>query len=236
MITGVGARLAGRAWAWVLDYAYVVYWQAHGLVVREDPATYQDLPEAHRHPPRRPVLLLPGVYERWQFMRPVADLLHALGHPVHVVTRLRWNTAPVVASAELVAAYLEEHYLREVIVVAHSKGGLIGKYTMTHLDPEERIDRMVAVATPFGGSVYARLFLLPAVRAFSPSNRTLRLLGEELRVNHRITSIWGEFDPHIPGGSSLEGATNVELPVSGHFRILGQQELLDAVSGAVEAP
>ncbi|MFK5584234.1 esterase/lipase family protein [Serinicoccus sp. LYQ131] len=230
MTAGMGARLAGRLWAWVRDYAYVVFWQAHGLVVHQDPAVYQDLSGAHLPPPRPPVLLLPGVYERWHLMRPVADLLHDLGHPVHVVTRLRWNTAPVVASAELIAAHLDKHDLRDVILVAHSKGGLIGKYAMTHLDPQERIERMVAISTPFGGSVYARLFLVPAVRAFSPSNRTLRLLGDELRVNHRITSIWSEFDPHIPGGSSLPGATNVELPVSGHFRILAQRELLEAVS------
>ena len=64
----------------------------------------------------------------------------------------------------------------------------------------------------------------------------LRLLAEELRVNGRITSIWAEFDPHIPGGSRLQGATNVELPVQGHFRILGSPELLEAVERAVTPP
>ena len=240
----------GRGRAWVLDYAYALSHQASGLLRPVDPAGYRD-PAGRRGPGddqtqgddrgparslRPPVVLLPGVYERWQFMRPVADLLRDLGHPVHVVDRLRWNTAPVRTSAEHVAAYLQEHDLRDVLVVAHSKGGLIGKYAMVHLDPEQRIDRMVAVATPFGGSVYARFFLVPSVRAFSPGDRTLRLLAEELRVNGRITSIWAEFDPHIPGGSRLEGATNVELPVQGHFRILGSPELLEAVERAVTPP
>ncbi|MGC5583521.1 esterase/lipase family protein [Ornithinimicrobium sp. W1665] len=231
MIGGRLRRLAGHGYAWFLDYVYVVSRQAHGLLRPVDPTTYRD--EAA---PRPPVVLLPGVYERWQFMRPVAALLHDLGHPVHVVTRLRWNIAPVDASAELVTAYLQEHDLRGVVVVAHSKGGLIGKYVMTHQDPEDRIEQMVAISTPFRGSVYARFFLVPAVRAFSPSNRVLRLLGEEPRVNDRITSIWAEFDPHIPRGSHLEGATNVELPVRGHFRIMGRPELLEAVARAVARP
>lgn len=222
----------GRGRAWVLDYAYAAGRQTSGLLRPADPAGYPD----PAGPARPPVVLVPGVYERWQFLRPLADRLHGLGHPVHVVDRLRWNTAPVRASAEAVAAYLEEHDLRDVVVVAHSKGGLIGKYAMAHLDPGRRIDRMVAVATPFGGSVYARFFLVPSVRAFSPGDPTVRLLAEELRVNGRITSIWGEFDPHIPGGSRLEGATNVELPVQGHFRILASRELLAAVEEALSPP
>lgn len=224
-------RLTGlvrNGWLWLLDYAYVGYWQVQGFLFRVDPATYQDSGDAGR-----PVLLLPGIYERWQFMRPVADLLHERGHPVHVVAKLSWNTATVAASAREVTAYLEEHDLRDVLVVAHSKGGLIGKYAMLHGDPKGRITRMIAIATPFRGSLYARFFLLPSIRAFSPKNRTLRMLAEQLEVNSRITSIWGAFDPHIPGGSRLEGATNVVLRSSGHFRIIGQRELLETVERAI---
>ncbi|WP_131104816.1 esterase/lipase family protein [Ornithinimicrobium sufpigmenti] len=225
------SQLARNAWAWVLDYRYVVYWQARGLLDRTDPADYLD--PAATAPP---VLLLPGIYERWQFLRPVADLLRDKGHPVHVLTRLRWNTAPVAASAEHVAAYLQEHDLREVLVVAHSKGGLIGKYAMLRADPEARIARMIAVATPFAGSRYAQYFLARSIRAFSPQDRTVRMLGAQLEVNTRITSIWGAFDPHIPGGSRLEGATNVPLRTSGHFRIVADPELLEAVRRAAAAP
>ena len=52
---------------------------------------------------------------------------------------------------------------------------------------------------------------------------TLQLAREET-INSRITSIYGPFDPHIPEGSILPGATNIELPTAGHFRILGDPE------------
>lgn len=223
--------LLRTAWLWLLDYAYVGRWQVQGLFSPADETVYLAPGAAGQ-----PVVLLPGVYERWQFMRPVADLLQGLGHPVHVVARLRWNAAPLAASARLVADHLEQHDLRDVLVVAHSKGGLIGKSLMLDERAGPRIDRMIAIATPFSGSVYAQLFLIPAVRALSPRDRTLRSLGEQLEVNSRITSIWGAFDPHIPGGSRLEGATNVRLRTSGHFRVLGQAELLDAVARAAARP
>jgi len=222
-------RLLGNAWFWLLDYLYVGYWQVQGFLFRIDPSTYR-----REDATRQPVLLLPGIYETWQFMRPVADLLRDRGHPVHVVTTLGWNTATIRSSADLVAAYLAENDLRNVLVVAHSKGGLIGKYTMLRCDPESRIDRMIAISTPFSGSVYARYVLMRSIRDFSPTDTTLRMLREHLEVNSRITSIWGTFDPHIPGGSRLDGATNVLLTASGHFRIFGTKELLDAVGRAAE--
>jgi triacylglycerol lipase len=222
-------RLLGNAWFWLLDYLYVAYWQVQGFLFRVDPGTYRN-----EGATGRPVLLLPGIYETWQFMRPVADLLRDRGHPVYVVTSLGWNTASIKASADRVAAYLAEQDLRDVLIVAHSKGGLIGKYTMLRCDPEARIARMVAISTPFSGSVYARYVLMRSIRDFSPADTTLRMLREHLGVNARITSIWGTFDPHIPGGSRLDGATNILLKASGHFRIFGTQELLDTVERAVE--
>ncbi|WP_210478836.1 triacylglycerol lipase [Naasia sp. SYSU D00948] len=222
-------RLLANGWFWLLDYLYVAVKQVQAFVVRVDPATYRS-PAALG----RPVLLIPGIYETWQFMRPVAELLRDRGHPIHVVTGLGWNTSTIRDSADLVAAYLEEADLRGVTLVAHSKGGLIGKYTMLRRDPEGRIDRMVAIATPFSGSIYARYALTRSIRDFSPADTTLRMLGEHLDVNRRITSIEPSFDPHIPGGSRLDGAVNVRLRAAGHFRIFGTAELLREVERAVD--
>jgi hypothetical protein len=131
-----------------------------------------------------------------------------------------------------VEAYLEEHDLSDVIIVAHSKGGLIGKFIMMDSDGPQRVDRMVAITSPFSGSSLARYTVLPSLRAFAPTDPTIRMLVAEQFVNARITSIFGSFDPHIPDGSELPGATNIRLPVAGHFRILGDRQLLAAVEAA----
>jgi hypothetical protein len=215
-----------RAWWWALDYAYAVYWQSRALTTRA-PAT--DLLGGVK----RPVVVLPGIYETWQFMRPMVDALHEAGHPVHVVTLLQNNRLPVDRAALLVAEYLHREGLTDVAIVAHSKGGLIGKYVMMQADAGTRVHSMVAVCTPFAGSRYARYMLLPSLRAFSPTHAITALLAREVAVNARITSVFGEFDPHIPEGSELEGATNIRLPIGGHFRILSDQRCIDAVLAAV---
>ena len=142
------------------------------------------------------------------------------------------NSRAVSAGARIVEAYLEEHDLSDVIIVAHSKGGLIGKFIMMDSDGPQRVDRMVAITSPFSGSSLARYTVLPSLRAFAPTDPTIRMLVAEQFVNARITSIFGSFDPHIPDGSELPGATNIRLPVAGHFRILGDRQLLAAVEAA----
>lgn len=218
--------LLRRAWWAVLDWWYAARWQLRST----GPTTAED----YRTGTGQPVVVVPGVYETWHFMRPLMDALHDAGHPVHVLPVLRHNLRPVPESAREVLAYLEEQDLRGVLVVAHSKGGLIGKYAMT-LPEGERIDRMVAVSTPFGGSVYARLAPVPHLRAFRAADPVLAALGRDLAVNARITSVYGVFDTLIPGGSELAGATNVRVPVGGHFRILGAQQTREVVLDAAGA-
>lgn len=202
---------------WLQDYLYAAGWQVRGMLSRVQPGSFH---QGHR----RPVLIIPGVYENWQFMMPLIQSIHDAGHPVHVVTVLQRNQLDVPAAARMVAQHLEEAGLRDAAIVAHSKGGLIGKYAMLMLDPEQRIDRMVTVCTPFSGSRYARYMLLPSLRIFSPRHPLTLELAREEAINSRITSIYGPFDPHIPEGSVLPGATNIELPTAGHFRILGDPE------------
>jgi pimeloyl-ACP methyl ester carboxylesterase len=205
---------------WARDYAYAVVWQGRAFFNRTDPAMFLS-------GDRTPIVVLPGVYETWKFMQPLIEELHGRGHPVHVVDLLRRNERPVVEMAERVTEYLEQHDLSDVVLMAHSKGGLVGKQAMAFGAAAGRVRGMLAVATPFGGSSYARLMVLaPTLRIFSPRDATIRALARETAVNAKIVSVYGRFDPHIPEGSELVGAKNVRLETGGHFRILAHPRVL----------
>jgi triacylglycerol lipase len=214
-----------QLYSWTLDYLWATRQQGSGLIHHLRRTALPLAPAGHQPP----VLIIPGVYEPWTFMLPIVRALHAAGHPIHALDTLGYNTARIPAAAAHVAAYLEQANLRDVIIVAHSKGGLIGKYALDHHDPGHRIRHLIAVATPFSGSPYARLFINRAVRDFAPTNAVIRELQATTTNNHRITSIYGVFDPHIPGRSALAGATNIELPVMGHFRILADPLVIKTV-------
>jgi pimeloyl-ACP methyl ester carboxylesterase len=218
--------------SWALDYLYAGVRQLAFLTEgRRPPARWRtgDLAKPQ-------VVLLPGVYEHWSFLRPLGDALNADGHRVLAVHGMGVNRRPIAATAAGVARALARVAAPEAgrVIVAHSKGGLIGK----HLLLDERADALglrglVAVCTPFAGARRARLFTDPSIRALLPSDETIVMLGNSTSVNGRIVSVFGTFDPHIPDGSALDGATNVRVPAAGHFRVLGAPETLLAVRDGI---
>jgi hypothetical protein len=216
-----------RLWFWSLDSWLALWW-----LVRYGarPGSAAQLLRGTR----APVLLLPGVYETWHFLLPAARRLHAAGHPVHALPTLGHNRTAIPDAAALAQRYLEQHDLRAVVILGHSKGGLIGKHMMAIDDVHGRIARMVTLATPFSGSRLARYAPVRTLRVFRPEGRTLSTLARNYALNSRITSIYGEFDPVVPASSVLEGGTNVELPIVGHFRILRDPRALAAVEAAVD--
>lgn len=247
------------AW-WAADYVYAARRQ---LAILSFPWAFgrpRSTPDAwHRGDPELPeVYLLPGVYEHWTFLRPLGDALAAAGHRVRVVHGLGVNRRSVASTAARLARLLESRPAPPAgrVLVAHSKGGLIGKHVLvttgaaaraavaasTGEDPAEAASAasatgrrplgllgLVAVATPFGGSRLAGLFVVPSIRAFRPRDETIVMLGRETSVNGRIVSVFGPFDPHIPEGSALDGATNVRVPMPGHFRVLDSRVTQRAV-------
>lgn len=180
-----------------------------------------------------PVVLLPGTYESWHFLRPIGDALHADGHPVHVVEAIGINRQPIPWVARQVQHTLAERELRRVILVSHSKGGIVGKQLLAEEladpRPERRVDRLIAIAAPFAGSSMARLVPFGALRAFVPGDALLAKLAAERAADARITSIAPRVDPQIPEGSHLEGAENIEIDTVGHFRVLSDPRTIDAV-------
>lgn len=220
VLAEVGANLD----AWVRDYAYALRRQASGGIRRPKPRRYR------LSTPERPaIILLPGIYETWAFMLPVADVLRAVGYDVHAVLDLGRNGGTIEEMAELVDAYIRRERISHCLLVAHSKGGLIGKLLLSRHNKAGFIRGLVAINTPFAGSPLARLLPLPALRVFHPRSPELAELAATREVDQQIVSIYGRFDPHIPGGSHLDGAQNIQLETRGHFRPLADVRVHEAV-------
>lgn len=251
--------MAGRGLAWIADYVYAGRRQLAVLSLPWAIGQPRPVPRAWRRgdPALPEVYLVPGVYEHWTFLRPLGDALAAAGHRVSVVHGLGVNRRAIAATADRLAEVLARTPAPTAgrVLVAHSKGGLIGKHLLVSSgaaaraaaeaaaggDPAEAaaaasdhgrplgLIGLIAVATPFGGSKLARLFVVPSIRAFRPKDETILTLGRETSVNGRIVSVFGPWDPHIPEGSALDGATNIAVPTSGHFRVLGARSTERAV-------
>lgn len=219
-LTAVGRNLRYTT-AWIKDYAYVATWQLKAL---PRPGRQQFIVTGRGEP----VVVIPGIYENWRFMQPVVDRLRRDGYQVHVVTKLGYNAGPIETMAGIVINYMKTNGLEGSPIVAHSKGGLIAKYmVMAHPAISRRV---IAINTPFNGSLYAGLFLTKQVRVFSKRSRVIQMLSASRQSNEHIVSLYSQFDPHIPEGSHLEGATNRRFDKIGHFSPIGDEKVLNMIS------
>ena len=225
------SRRAGVLWWACADWLYAARWQARSLRRAELPQDYRRGGAA-----ASTVVLVPGVYESWRFLQPLADALHAGGHAVHVVSELGFNSGQIPQTARTVRRYVDDQGLVSVDLVGHSKGGLIGKQLLVHHNADGRFDRLVAVNTPFSGSTRARYLPLRGVRVFVPGGALLGELAAASSVNRQITSVYSALDPNIPGTSELPGARNVRIETIGHFRVLSDPRVHAAVLDALCGP
>lgn len=228
-------RLAVAFPRWAIDYA------TSGWVHFLEPF-FPDVPPelTHGRDDRPEIVLIPGVYQTWVELSWIATGLHRLGYRINAVPSLGHNRQPIDVSADIVRRELAARGIGDCYIVAHSKGGLIGKRALIdnireaqendatwefdevdEANPRPRILGMTAISTPFHGSSYADFMPSASLRQFQPTDPIIAELDEDTSVNRRIVSIFGRFDPHIPESSHLEGAAaNIEVPVVGHMQIL----------------
>lgn len=222
----------GRLALVVRDWAHVLGRQASALVDRTQPDAFAD-------GDRTPVVLLPGIWEPWRYLLPLARRLHAHGHPVHPLPGLGWNGRPLPDSVERAVQGLDALAVRRPVLVAHSKGGLIGKALLVDALAHERACTplgLVAVCSPFGGSRLAWSMLARTpLGMFTPTGAVIVALAADRTVNARIVSLASAWDEMIPEGSHLAGARNITLTVGGHFLPLADAGVADLVSEQVEA-
>ncbi len=204
---------------WVRDYLYLFRGQSYSFIFRKPPRHYL----GHVKEGFSPVILIPGVFEKWQFLKAIADPISLLGHPVYVLEHLGYNTGEIFKAAKLVRELIDEEKLKNVVIIAHSKGGLIGKYVLAFYDEDKKVKKLISIATPYKGSTLAKISSARVFRELLPGNaETIQKLHNEKDVNRHIVSIYGIFDNHVwpQGGCHLEGAKNIQVNTHGHHHIL----------------
>lgn len=175
------------------------------------------------------VILIPGIAEKWGFLKSLGDKISLGGHPVYIVPKLGHNLTDIPKSAKIIKDLIEENKLKNVIIVAHSKGGLIAKYLLVHFNKNNDVRGVIAIATPFSGSVLARLVRHKSFKELSPDSQLIQDLNSDTTVNNKIISIYPSYDNLAPKGSVLTYAENIKVNVKGHHKILFDKQAQDVV-------
>jgi len=195
------------------------------------------VPEPAPAPAALPVLLLHGVLCNagvWTRMKRHLDA-EDLG-PVYAL-----SYGPPLASIESFAdqtaaridAILAATGARQVVLVAHSMGGLVARsYLRRH--GGGRVARVVTIGTPHAGSVHSWLFPGVSLSQMHPGNPWLRELARP--ADHApmppMVSVWSWHDSMVAPqiSSRIADGDNLELTGVGHNALLSDPEVFARVA------
>lgn len=182
---------------------------------------YKTTPEHYKVGKKGDILMIVGFNENWNFLNTIAESLNIKGYRIHFPT---FKThATIEECTSLIIKYIEDFQLNDLVIVTHSKGGLIARNLL--LSSDDKIRNIIEIAAPNNGTIFGNL-IFHNLRELKPKSRQLQIL-DNFKTS-KIINIYPKFDNHVIPNSSLflEGAKNVGIDIVGHTRILESKELL----------
>jgi len=210
---------------WIVDYIYMIHGQATAFLYRKPPKHYL----GYVIKDKAPVILIPGILEKWGFLKGLGDKISLEGHPVYIIPKLGYNLKDIPKSAKTVREIIEEKDIGNAVIVAHSKGGLIGKYLLSFLNADGRVRKMISIATPYSGTSLVKYLPSKQLKDFRTDSEIIKALQSHKEANKKIISVSPIFDNHVWEGSLLEGAENITVDEKGHHKIIYSKELVNLI-------
>lgn len=216
-----------KALHWIIDYLYLLRGKLFMFLYVNPPKHYLDCAIKGKVP----IILIPGIANKWGFLKHLADSISTKGHPVYIVDKLKFNFFDIKTSAKIVREIIDKNNLEKAIIVGHSKGGLIGKYFLIHENKDNRINGLITIGAPFSGSRLANFTLHKSFRELAPQSKIIREMKSNIIVNSKIISIMPEFDTRVwhEKGSFLSGATNITVKINGHHKIVFDRDVISKI-------
>lgn len=197
------------------------------------------MPDPPPAPAALPVLLLHGVgcnAAVWTTLRRHLDAqglgpVYALsyGPPFAAIETFAEQVAAKIAAIERATG------AAQVVIVAHSMGGLVARSYLRAYGPAH-VRRLVSIGTPYAGSRHAWLMSGPPLAQMRPGSAYLRAL-ETLDASERavpMVSIWSWHDSMVtPQTSSRLGDADIVLSGIAHNALLGDPQVLAIVADQI---
>jgi pimeloyl-ACP methyl ester carboxylesterase len=159
-----------------------------------------------------------------------------------------WNYSPLQRDVESAAEALGRHIERvcretgheRVHVVGHSLGGLVARYLVQCLGGDARVESLVTLGTPHGGTLWAHVLPTPLVRQLRPGSPLIEELAQpSSSCRTRITAVYSDLDqvvvPSVSGRCDHPDlqARNVLLRGVGHMSLPIHRGVVDEVAATL---
>lgn len=178
---------------------------------------------------RGDMVLIPGFYENYYFLRKIGDDLNKAGYKIHVIPNFDPNE-----KVHCIYKKLEETIKNiksnEIILVSHSKGGIVAKYLLDNSKYSNKVKCSISIATPYGGSVFAHI-CIQNIFELRPNSKLIKQINENNENLSKIYNFYPVFDNLVVPNQNLllNGCTNEMIEITGHTRILESNALINRI-------
>lgn len=186
------------------------------------------VPKNWRNGDKGSVMLFYGLNGHWTDLRTIGIHLNRMGYKIIVI---KYNSRDSIQNiSDTFVDYINYNNLYNIILIAHSKGGLIARNLYENSSINGRISKCVLISTPNTGSVLGYLGLI-SLSELKPNSNFITDLNANSKRNSEIFNFYSKFDNHIIPNKNLllEGAINKMLNVNGHTRIIESTILIENI-------
>lgn len=176
------------------------------------------------------VILVPGFADDHIFLMKIGEELNKNGYKIHSATQsikgFNTTTLSVQELATKLAGYIAQNNMTNIILVGHSKGGIVAKYLLENFGQiSDKIKNVFTIASPHQGTIFAYVGIFH-LHQLTPGSNLIKTLKTQTANTHKITNIYPKFDNTIVPNKNLilDGAINQQIKIVGHTRILYSNE------------
>lgn len=190
------------------------------LLTIRNKCDFRSIPSEWSQGTQGQVLFIQGFNGNIHSFFTLAQLANQLGYQIHFCQKLGRNTMPISQAADIVKRFILTHSSNKLVIIGHSKGGLIAR--MLTIDPDliNKIKCIITIASPHNGTMMG--WLVPSGWELTKTNGIIKQLADEDNHKVPIYNLYPKLDNMVIPNQNLylKGAINHQIEVVGHTQIL----------------
>ena len=177
------------------------------------------------------ILFIPGFSESWQDLLEIGNYLNKLGFSIITMNKFNSTFLGVKACSKKIRDYILENNLTDLVLVGHSKGGIISTFLLTDKSVNGKITKVISLSSPFKGTLWQKFRKLH-ISDISKLHLEKLLSADQKK---KIINIYSKTDQQVIPHTSLvlEGAKNYEVDSLGHTSVIYSPKTKQIISNYI---
>lgn len=176
------------------------------------------------------ILLVPGQFGTWYYLRKLGNYLNHLGYKIYTTPSIEPNIHTISYCAKEVKDRILALNLNKIIIIGHSKGGLIARNLLIDKEVYSKIKKVITISTPHLGTLWGYFYLFN-IHELIPNSHEIERLSQDQGKYKTVVNLYSKIDPFVVPNKSLilKDAKNIVIGTVGHKNTVDFRKTLEVI-------